>query len=98
MADAAQGEALAAEFFENYAGAWGAFDQGLIDAATNDRNRLLIRLALAEMAGKPLNHVTVAEFQSVNPAFGGRLVYWSEPDGHVWEALTVSYARQGVTL
>ena len=25
---------------------------------------------------------------------GGRIVYWSEPDGHVWEALTVSYARQ----
>jgi hypothetical protein len=25
---------------------------------------------------------------------GGRLVYWGEPDGHVWEALTVSYARQ----
>lgn len=24
---------------------------------------------------------------------GGRLVYWNEPDGHVWEALTVSYAR-----
>jgi len=21
-------------------------------------------------------------------------VYWNEPDGHVWEALTVSYARQ----
>lgn len=34
VADAARGEALAAEFFENYAGAWGAFDQGLIDAAT----------------------------------------------------------------
>ncbi|PND40051.1 HAD family phosphatase [Paucibacter aquatile] len=34
VADAAQGEALAAEFFENYAGAWGAFDQGLIDAPT----------------------------------------------------------------
>ncbi len=30
----------------------------------------------------------------VNQAFGGRLVYWSEPDGHVWELLTVSYARQ----
>lgn len=29
----------------------------------------------------------------VNPAFGGRLVYWSEPDGHAWEILTVSYAR-----
>jgi len=30
----------------------------------------------------------------INPAFGGRLVYWGEPDGHVWEALTVSYARR----
>lgn len=30
----------------------------------------------------------------VNHLFGGRLVYWSEPDGHVWEALTVSYARR----
>jgi catechol 2,3-dioxygenase-like lactoylglutathione lyase family enzyme len=29
----------------------------------------------------------------VNTAHGGRIVYWSEPDGHVWEALTVSYAR-----
>jgi hypothetical protein len=25
---------------------------------------------------------------------GGRIVYWNEPDGHVWEALTVSYARR----
>lgn len=32
--------------------------------------------------------------RQVNPAFGGRLVYWSEPDGHVWELLTVSYERQ----
>ena len=30
----------------------------------------------------------------VNTAHGGRIVYWSEPDGHVWEALTVSYARR----
>ena len=30
----------------------------------------------------------------VNTEHGGRLVYWSQPDGHVWEALTVSYARQ----
>jgi hypothetical protein len=29
----------------------------------------------------------------INHAFGGRLVYWSEPDGHAWEILTVSYAR-----
>lgn len=30
----------------------------------------------------------------VNTQHGGRIVYWSEPDGHVWEALTVSYARR----
>jgi catechol 2,3-dioxygenase-like lactoylglutathione lyase family enzyme len=30
----------------------------------------------------------------INSHLGGRLVYWSQPDGHVWEALTVSYARQ----
>lgn len=30
----------------------------------------------------------------VNTDHGGRIVYWSEPDGHVWEALTQSYARQ----
>lgn len=29
----------------------------------------------------------------VNTHHGGRIVYWSEPDGHVWEALTASYAR-----
>ena len=30
----------------------------------------------------------------INSAHGGRIVYWNEPDGHVWEILTVSYARQ----
>ena len=30
----------------------------------------------------------------VNTQHGGRIVYWSAPDGHVWEALTLSYARQ----
>ena len=25
---------------------------------------------------------------------GGRIVYWDQPDGHAWEMLTVSYARQ----
>ena len=33
--------------------------------------------------------------RQVNTQHGGRIVYWSEPDGHVWEALTQSYARQG---
>lgn len=29
----------------------------------------------------------------INTEHGGRIVYWTEPDGHVWEILTVSYAR-----
>jgi catechol 2,3-dioxygenase-like lactoylglutathione lyase family enzyme len=32
--------------------------------------------------------------RQINTLHGGRIVYWSEPDGHVWEALTQSYARQ----
>jgi catechol 2,3-dioxygenase-like lactoylglutathione lyase family enzyme len=30
----------------------------------------------------------------VNTAHGGRIVYWNEPGGHIWEILTVSYARK----
>ncbi|RZL03773.1 MAG: VOC family protein [Rubrivivax sp.] len=30
----------------------------------------------------------------VNTAFGGKMVYWNEPEGHQWEILAVSYARQ----
>lgn len=33
------------------------------------------------------------EDSKVNTGHGGRIVYWSEPDGHVWELLTQSYAR-----
>lgn len=29
----------------------------------------------------------------VNTWHGGQIVYWNQPDGHVWEALTASYAR-----
>ncbi|MBM7060346.1 VOC family protein [Pseudomonas sp. UL073] len=31
--------------------------------------------------------------RQINTLHGGRILYWSEPDGHVWEMLTVSYAR-----
>lgn len=30
----------------------------------------------------------------VNTGFGGRMVYWNAPEGHQWEILTASYARQ----
>ncbi len=37
--------------------------------------------------GGPVDH-------RVNTSHGGRNVYWDQPDGHAWEILTVSYARQ----
>ncbi|MDB5964114.1 MAG: hypothetical protein JWQ72_614 [Polaromonas sp.] len=30
----------------------------------------------------------------VDTAHGGSIVYWNVPDGHQWEMLTVSYARE----
>ena len=53
---------------------------------------LLGRLAALGLAYRSLPHGAVDG--EVNTEHGGRVVYWSEPDGHVWEALTVSYARQ----
>lgn len=45
--------------------------------------------------GIPYRSTPHGPFDSqVNTHHGGRIVYWSEPDGHVWEALTVSYARK----
>lgn len=29
----------------------------------------------------------------VNTSYGGKMIYWNEPEGHQWEMLTVSYAR-----
>jgi len=31
---------------------------------------------------------------AVDTSHGGKIGYWSEPDGHAWEMLTVSYARR----
>ena len=30
----------------------------------------------------------------ISTDYGGRGLYWNEPDGHQWEMLTASYARQ----
>ncbi|CAN5326087.1 hypothetical protein BH11PSE11_BH11PSE11_29080 [soil metagenome] len=30
----------------------------------------------------------------INTDYGGRMIYWNVPDGHQWEMLTVSYARE----
>jgi catechol 2,3-dioxygenase-like lactoylglutathione lyase family enzyme len=33
----------------------------------------------------------------VDTQHGGKIAYWNEPDGHQWEILTVSYAREPKT-
>jgi hypothetical protein len=30
----------------------------------------------------------------INADYGGSMIYWNEPDGHQWEILAVSHARQ----
>ena len=53
---------------------------------------IVARLAARGIAIRSTPHGPVDG--KINTAHGGRIVYWSEPDGHVWEALTVSYARR----
>ena len=52
-------------------------------------------LGRIEAAGIPYRssvHATVDN--QVGTHNGGRMIYWDQPDGHYWEMLTVSYARQ----
>ena len=53
---------------------------------------ILARLTARGIAYRSTPHGRVD--MQVNTGHGGRIAYWSQPDGHVWEALTVSYARQ----
>jgi len=52
---------------------------------------ILARLQSLGVAYRSLPHGPV-DYQ-VNRSLGGSIVYWGEPDGHVWELLTQSYAR-----
>ena len=54
-------------------------------------------LARIKAAGIPYrsNVHGPVDFQ-VDTHHGGHIVYWNEPDGHQWEMLTVSYAREPV--
>jgi hypothetical protein len=52
-------------------------------------------LARIRAAGIPFrSSVRGAVDYRINTDYGGRMIYWNEPDGHQWEMLTVSYARQ----
>jgi len=71
----------------------GAFDKGhfCFRVSETEFGAILGRLMAAGIAYRSLPHGS-DDFQ-VNTSVGGRVVYWREPDDHVWELLTVSYAR-----
>jgi catechol 2,3-dioxygenase-like lactoylglutathione lyase family enzyme len=53
---------------------------------------ILERIKAAGIAYRSSVHGPV-DFR-IDTQHGGSIVYWNEPDGHQWEMLTVSYARQ----
>ena len=53
---------------------------------------ILSRLDAADIAYR--SSVSGPVYHASNHDFGGEMIYWNEPDGHQWEALTVSYARR----
>ena len=57
-----------------------------------DFDAILARIRKAGIAYRSSVHGPV-DYQ-IDTQHGGRIVYWNEPDGHQWEMLTVSYARQ----
>ncbi|MBK8019229.1 MAG: VOC family protein [Betaproteobacteria bacterium] len=56
-----------------------------------DFDGILARLRTAGIAYR--SAVRGPNDSKVNTDHGGRLVYWNAPEGHQWEMLTVSYAR-----
>lgn len=47
-------------------------------------------------AGIPYRSSVAGPFDmQINTHYGGRMIYWNEPDGHQWEMLTLGYARRG---
>jgi len=52
-------------------------------------------LARIQSAGLPYRStVRGPDNGQINTDYGGRMIYWNAPDGHQWEMLTASYARQ----
>ena len=60
--------------------------------AQDEFDAVLARIRAAGIAYRSTPHG--ATDMQVNTQHGGSIAYWNEPDGHVWELLTVSYARQ----
>ena len=58
----------------------------------DDFDAVLGRIKAAGIAYRSKVHGPVD--RAFDTEHGGRIVYWNEPDGHQWEILTQSYARQ----
>jgi catechol 2,3-dioxygenase-like lactoylglutathione lyase family enzyme len=71
----------------------GAFPKGhyCFRVAASEFEDILQRIVASGMDYRSLPHGPPDH--QVNTSLGGRIVYWAEPDGHVWELLTESYAR-----
>ena len=57
-----------------------------------DFDGILARIKGKSIAYRSTPHGPVD--MKVNLSHGGRNIYWEEPEGVIWEILTVSYARQ----
>lgn len=55
-------------------------------------DQILDRIRKAQIPYRSNVHGPV-DFE-IDTQHGGRIVYWNEPDGHQWEMLTISYARE----
>lgn len=62
----------------------------------DDFNAVLQRIKVSGIPYRSNVHGPV-DFK-IDTQHGGSIVYWNEPDGHMWEMLTVSYARQNMTI
>lgn len=60
--------------------------------AEDEFDRVLGRIRAAGIPYRSAVHGPVD--MTVDTAHGGRIVYWNDPEGHQWELLTESYARQ----
>lgn len=60
--------------------------------APEEFDAILERIKAAGIAYRSTPHGPVD--MKINTRHEGRIVYWNEPDGHVWEILTVSYERR----
>ena len=60
--------------------------------SVDEFDAIFARINAAEIPYRSAVHGPV-DFK-IDTEHGGRIVYWNVPDGHQWEMLTVSYARQ----